>query len=519
VIRESVPNKWLIASTVMLASTMSAIDSSIVNVAMPHMRGALNASVEEIAWVATGYMLSTVCIMPIAAFLSSWFGRRRFLFFSIVLFTATSMLCGAAWNLSSMVLFRVLQGVGGGALVPVAHAIMRETFPPEEQGVAMGIYGLGVVMGPAFGPVLGGWLTDNLSWPWIFYINIPVGILNLVMIGRYIHDPPYLVREKGRIDFAGLLLMVVSLSSLMFVLERGEREGWLESPMIVFLIVLSLLTLVAFILQELASANPIVNLRIFKDRTFSLGTMTIGIINVGLLGSLFILPLFVQQVLGYTAMDAGILLMPRSLAMAVSMPIVGRLYNRVGLRLLSGAGIVVTTYSLWMLSRCSLSMGMSNLILPQILQGFGFGMIFVPLNTTTLLGIERSRMTSATGLFNVVRVICATMGIALTATLYTHGISEYRSTLVANVSQYREIARAWEGTVSGGMMARGFDADTAHGMALRLLEGSVLRQAEMLSFNNVHFLIMILFALCMPVILLMKKSNLGHTTVVEMPVE
>ncbi len=511
------PDKWVVTLTVMLGTLMAALDTSIVNVAMPHMRGSLNASVEEITWVATGYMLSSVCIMPIIAFLSSRFGRKRFLIFCVGLFTVTSMLCGLAWDLSSMVLFRALQGMGGGALIPISQAILRETFPPEEHGIAMGVWGMGVVMGPAFGPTLGGWLTDNYSWPWIFYINIPVGVLNLLLIGRYIHDPPYLARGKGRIDFSGLLLMVTSLSALQIVLEKGGQEDWFESSMIVYLTALSATAFVAFVWRELTTRTPVVDLRILKDATFSIGTLIAGILNVGLYGSLFLLPMFLQQTLGYPAIDAGLVLMPRSLAMAVSMPLAGRIYNRFGARPLAAAGLLFAVSSFWQLSRLSLSVGASNLLLPQILQGFGFGMISVALNTVSLSQIAPASLTAAAGLYNVIRTVLGSFGIALSATLYTHGITGYRSLLVENVTRYREVARTMESMLTGAMTNHGADGVTAHDMALRLLDATVMRQASMLSFNHVHVVLMILFVLCMPLILLLRTARNGRSAAVELP--
>ncbi|MGA2106657.1 MAG: DHA2 family efflux MFS transporter permease subunit, partial [Syntrophorhabdales bacterium] len=310
------PNKWLVTITVMTAALMGSLDMSIVNVALPHIRGSLGASVEEIAWVATGYMLSNVITMPVVAFLSSRYGRKRFYIFSVALFTCTSMLCGLAWDLPSMVAFRVLQGIGGGALLPLAQAILRETYPPKEQARAMGIYGLGIILAPAFAPTLGGWLTDNYSWPWIFFINVPVGVLNVLLIMRFIQDPPYLVREKGKIDLAGLSLMAVGLGALQIMLEKGDQKDWFASHFIMYLAVIACLGLLFFVVRELTADTPAVDLWILKDSNFSSGTLLSGILGVGLFSSLFILPLFLQQLLGYPALNSGIAVMPRSVGMA-----------------------------------------------------------------------------------------------------------------------------------------------------------------------------------------------------------
>ena len=498
------PNKWVITLTVMLGTFMAVLDTSIVNVALPYMRGNLGASVEEITWVATGYMLSTVCVMPSIAFLSSRFGRKRFYVACIAVFTATSMLCGLAWDLPSMVLFRGLQGVGGGALMPISQAILRETFPPEEQSMAMGIFGLGVTMGPAFGPTLGGWLTDNFSWPWIFYINVPVGALNILLVSRYIHDPPYLVRGRGKIDFLGLALLIVSLPALQVVLEKGQRENWFESPFIIYLTAVSAVALALFVWRELTVDNPAVDLRILKNLTFTSATVISGVLMAGLYGSIFILPLFLQQVLGYPALDSGLLLMPRSLAMAVAMPTAGRVYNRVGARPMISGGLLLLAFAFWLLSRSSLSVGYWDLFLPQALQGLGFGVIFVALTTASLAKIERASITTATGVSNVIRTVFGSVGIALCATIFTRGISTSRALLVENVSVYSGVTLGWERLLTGAMASRGADGVTAQALTLRLLDGAVMRQASMLAFNQVFEALTILLLLSFPLILLLR---------------
>ena len=293
--RQDTGSKVMITVTVMTGTVMAALDISIVNVALPYMRGNLGASVEEITWVATGYMLSNVIIMPLIAFLSGRFGRKRYFLFSVLLFTVSSMLCGMAREMTPMVLFRVIQGIGGGALIPISQSILRETYPPEEQGMAMGIYGLGVVMGPAIGPTLGGWLTQHYSWPLIFYINVPVGIINLFLVTRYIQDPPYLTRETGKIDFMGVGLLAVGLGALQIMLEKGEQKDWFTSTFITYLAVISAMGLIFFIWRELFTDRPAVDLRILKDATFTSGTLIGGVFGMGLFGTLFLMPLFLQE--------------------------------------------------------------------------------------------------------------------------------------------------------------------------------------------------------------------------------
>ncbi len=509
-------DKWIVTLTVMVGTIMAALDGSIVNVALPYMRGTLGASVEEIAWVATGYILSTVIIMPIVGMISARYGRKNLLLFSVIAFTLSSMLCGMAWNLTSMVVFRILQGVGGGVLIPVSQAILRETFPPHEQGMAMGVYGFGVVLGPAFGPTLGGWLTDHYSWPWIFFINVPVGIINMLMVIRYIKDPPYLVREKGRIDMLGLGFMTLGLGAFQIMLERGEREAWFESDLITTLLIVSVAAMALFIWRELSCDRPAVDLRILKDVNFASGSLIGGLLGVGLYSSLFLLPMFLQQLLGYPALDSGIALMPRSLAMAIAMPLGGRLYNSAGPRVLIGTGLMVAAVSFYQLSRLSLDIGYMDILIPQFLQGLGFGLIFVALSTAALSTIAKKNMTSAAGLYNVVRQVFASIGIALAASQLTKATTGYHAMLAEKVTQSGTAATGWMQAVTGAMQGQGADPSTARQMALTLLDGELSSQAAMMAYNHIYLLITGLFIISFPFIFLLKtgKKQAGAAEVV-----
>ena len=310
-------NRRMITLAVMLGTIMSTLDSSIVNVALPNMQGNFGASVEGISWVATAYILANIITMPIIAMISAKFGRKNFLVFSLILFVSCSMLCGFAWNLESMVFFRVFQGIGAGTMSPVSQAILREVYPPAEQGRAMGIFGLGVVLGPATGPVLGGWITDNFSWPWIFHINVPLGILTIILTNKYIHDPEYFVRDNKKIDWAGLGFMIIGLGALQLMLEEGERSDWFDSDFIVILGAFAVIGLAIFIWRELSIDNPAVNLRVLSNIPFLSGTMIGGILGLGLTTSLFLMPQFLQNMLGYNALSSGLALVPRSMAMAI----------------------------------------------------------------------------------------------------------------------------------------------------------------------------------------------------------
>jgi MFS transporter, DHA2 family, multidrug resistance protein len=501
-------DKWLISATVIMGTIMAALDISIVNVALPYMRGNLGASVEEITWVATGYILSNVIIMPLVAMMSARYGRKHFYMASIFLFTASSLVCAMSWDLTSLVVFRIIQGAGGGAIIPVGQAILRESFPPEEQGMAMGMYGFGVVLGPAFGPTLGGWLTDNFSWRWIFLINIPLGILNLMLVSRFLHDPPYLKREKGKIDLQGVGFLVLGLGALQLMLEKGEIKDWFQSNFILCLAVVSFAAMVLFIRRELTVDRPAVDLRVLKNIPFASGTLLVGVLGLGQYAALFILPMFLQQLLGYPALDSGLLLLPRGLCMALVMPVAGKMYNRLGPRILIGAGLIVTAVSFWQLSTLSLEVGFWDLFIPNMLQGGGFGLIFVALSTAVLSAIEKPQMTAATGLYNVVRQVFGSVGIAIAATVLTRGETTYRAGLVKNLTVFNPNVTNWLKTMRGATAGSGSSPYKSHRMALKLLDGQLMRQAGMLAYNHVFLLVTLLFVLSIPLVFLLR----GYST-------
>jgi len=512
------PNKWVIAGTVMTGTIMAVLDSSIVNVALPDMSGSLGATIEQITWVVTAYILAMVIIMPIIALLSARFGRKRVYMISVAAFTLGSMACGIARSLTSIIVFRVIQGAGGGVLMTVSQAILRESFPTEEQGMAMGVYGMGVVLAPAFGPTLGGWLTDQYSWPWIFYINVPIGILNLALVQRFIYDPPYLVREKGVIDWTGLGLMAVGLGALQVMLEEGARENWFESTYITVLAAMAAAGLVLFIWREVVTRHPAVDLRILQNGSFASATAIGGVLGMGLYGALFLLPLFLQNLLGYTAFKSGLALMPRSLAMAVCMPIAGRLYNRTGPRVMVGAGLLVSAYSFWQLGALTTQESIWGIFMPQVWQGVGFSLLFVALSTAALATIPNAKMTAATGLYNVVRQVFGSVGIAIAATQLTTGTTRYRAVLLNHMSAVQDrMAHAFVQATAARMHELGLSTQQAIERALEILDLRVTAQATVLSFNHVFRLVTILFAISIPLVLLLKSRKLekGHTMMAE----
>jgi DHA2 family multidrug resistance protein len=501
-------HKWLIAGSVMTGTIMAVLDSSIVNVALPNMVGTLGATIEQITWVVTGYILANVIIMPLVALLSERFGRKNFYLASVILFTLASMACGLARSLTVMVVFRALQGIGGGVLLTVSQAILRETFPPEEQGTAMGIFGLGIVLAPAFGPTLGGWLTDQYSWPWIFYINVPIGIINLLLVSRFVEDPSYLIRRKGEIDWLGLGLMVMGLGALQLMLEEGEKNDWFQSGYILRLAAVAVAGLAFFVWRELKIKRPAVNLRILRNVSFSSATALGGVLGMALNGSLFLLPLFLQNLLGYTALKSGLAMMPRSLAMAVIMPIGGRFYNRLGPRLLVGSGLAVTGVSFFLLSHLTTQIGYWDIFWPQVMQGVGFSLIFVALSTAALSTIAKPEVTAATGLYNVSRQIFGSIGIAIAATQLTSGVTRNHAILADQVGQANPAAVAWLSRVTAAMMARsGGDITIAREQALKLLDATVTRQAAVLSYNSVFVLVSLLFLFALPLVFFLRRGH------------
>jgi len=499
-------NKWIVASTVLLGTIMAVLDSSVVNVALPNMSGTLGATIEEITWVVTGYILAQVIIMPITALLASRFGRKHFYMASVVLFTLASMACGAARSMELMVIFRAIQGAGGGVMITVSQAILRESFPPEEQGTAMGLFGVGTVLAPAFGPTLGGWLTDQYSWPWVFYVNVPIGVLCILLVNRFVEDPSYLVRQKGRIDWGGLFAMTIGLGSFQMMLEKGQDKDWFQSPFIVWLAVIALVGLVVFLWRELRSEQPAVDLQLFRNIPFASATFLGGVLGMGLYGALFLLPLFLQELLGYPAMKSGLALMPRSLAMAVCMPVAGLMYNRVGPRVLVGTGLVVSAFSFWDLAHLTSDTGIWDILLPQVWQGVGFSLLFVALSTAALSTIPRSKMTAASGLYNVVRQVMGSVGIAAAATELVRSQTRYHDALATNVTIYDPATQSWLHAVTAGMVRAGADAYTALQRALNILNLNVTKQALVLAYNHVLWLVGVLFLFSVPLVLLLR----GH---------
>jgi DHA2 family multidrug resistance protein len=519
-------NKWLVTISVTFGTLMGAIDASIVNVALPHMRGAVGATLQEITWVSTGFAIATVIVMPLTAFLGRLFGQKRVYMASLLLFVASSALCGMAWSLPSLVLFRVLQGFGAGALQPTEQAILRQTFPPEEQGLAMALFAMAVMIGPAVGPTLGGWIVDNVHWSWIFFINLPVGALGLFMVGSFVHEPDDIraanaaaaARQRKNMDWLGIALLAVGLAALQFFLEEGQQKDWFQSSLIVGCAAVAVAALALFVWRELAAPVPAVNLRLFKDPLFASGTLIGAVMFAILLASMFLLPVFMQELLGFTAMQSGLALMPRTLVMMAVTPIVGRIYGKVSPRLLVAAGITCVALGAFDVSQVTLQSTARGIVDAILIQGVGFSLLFVPLTTAALSQIPRTKLADATGLNSLLRQVGASMGLALFATILSRHAVQAKAAIAAHVTLERPEVQARLGALVAGFQARGFGAVEAREAAVRVLDGTVTRQAMVLSFQHVLALTGVLFLCVLPLLIFLKvkKGPAGRPPHLEM---
>ncbi len=501
-------SKWLVALSVLFGSVMGGIDTSVVNVALPHIQTTYGVATSQVAWVTTGYLIAVVIIMPLTAWFGSVLGRKRMYLTAVLIFTGASIACGFSRTIEQLILFRVLQGLGGGALQPVAQAIMRETFPPEEQGQAMGFYGMIVLLGPAVGPTLGGWLTDNLSWRWIFFVNIPVCIVALVMASRYVVDPAYM-RARGfhRIDGVGIGLLAVGLASLQTLLEQGETEGWFQSSFIVMITAVAIVALAGFVFWELRSRAPAVDLRILGNLSYASGTFIIGILGFALFGSLILLPFFLQGLLHYSATQSGLALMPRSLAMVLLMPLVGSLYNRLGVYVMLPFGLLVSSGAAFLMARFTTESGPLQILTPQVVQGIGFAFMFVSLSTATLSAIPRHRMQSATGLYNLVRQLGGSLGTAIVIAVMDHRLTTASANLVRYASPYNPDFMRWWRAFQAGFMTKGSDLTIAQKQALSSLAGLIHQQAAVVAFNYAFAVIGVTFLACLPLVFLLRRGQ------------
>jgi MFS transporter, DHA2 family, multidrug resistance protein len=505
-------NPWFVAIVVSMATFMEVLDTSIANVSLPHIAGDLAASTDESTWVLTSYLVSTAIVLPLSGWLSTVIGRKRFYMLCVFLFTVSSALCGTATTLGQLVFFRILQGIGGGGLQPSEQAILVDTFPPAKRGMAMAVYGMAILVAPILGPTLGGFITDNYSWRWIFYINVPVGILSLFLSNMVVEDPPYLKAQRAKlrsrpfqVDYIGLSLLALGLGALEVVLDKGQQEDWFDSAFIVRLSVLTAVALVTAVVWELRHPNPIVNLRLLKDRNFLFCGIVIFCAFAVLYGSTVLLPQMLQTLMGYSATMAGLVLSPAGFFTILEMPLIGILLSRkVDARWLIMTGLlIVATAAFWM-SSLNLQVAPSQVIWPRIVQTLGAGLLWVPINTAAYLYVPKEQTNNASGLFNLIRNEGSSIGVAIVTTLLQRNSQIHQNTLIAHITPLNPLATTTLHQLghAGGVT----DSVAASQLGLTRMYQLVQQQALMLSYLDMFRLFSIASLAVIPLVLLMRPS-------------
>jgi DHA2 family multidrug resistance protein len=505
-------NPWIIALAVTLATFMEVLDTSIANVALPHIAGSLSAGQDESTWVLTSYLVSNAIVLPLSGWLSSIIGRKNFYMGCVALFTISSFLCGLAPSLGVLIICRVLQGAGGGGLQPSEQAILADTFPAAKRGMAFAVYGIAVVTAPAIGPTLGGWITDNFSWRWIFFINIPVGIISILLTSRLIQDPPYFRRRKlseTHIDYVGLGFVALGLGALQVVLDKGQRDDWFESHFIVILTIIAAVSLIFVVVWEWRNKDPIIDLHLFKDRTFGISNLLMFMLGFALLGSTLLLPLFMQTMLGYTAEQAGLALMPGGFTIMLLLPLVGYLLSRYPPRWLLLFGLVVLSASLFHMTNFDLDIDFRTAAVARVYQAVGMAFLFVPINTAAYAFLPREKNNAASGLMNLARNIGGSVGISVVTTMLDRRSQVHLTNLAGNLSRANPALRAAIQGSSNAMRAHGASAAGAAQQAYALVQGTLFRQASMLAYLDCFWFLGVAILLMVPAVFLMKKTKPG----------
>jgi MFS transporter, DHA2 family, multidrug resistance protein len=503
--KQAMVNPWIVAVSVMLATFMEVLDTTVVNVAIPHISGNLAASVEEGTWIVTSYLVSNAIILPISGWLARYLGRKRLLLTCVAGFTLTSLMCGLANSLAALIFFRVLQGLTGGGLQPLAQAILLETFPRRKHGQAMALFSIGVLLAPILGPTLGGWITDNYNWRWIFYLNLPVGAFSLLMMSRFVHDPPYLRNSKnGRMDLWGIGFLAVGIGSLQVMLDRGETKDWFGSEYIRISFVLCVGGLAALLIRELRTAEPVVDLRALANRSFRTGVLLIGMLGFVLYASLVLLPIYLQTLLGYPAYNSGLALSPRGIGALIFTPVAGYLTSKTDPRRLLACGLLLGSLTMFSLSGLNLDAGYWDIFWPQVFQGVALSCLFIPLMAMTMADISAERMGNATSIFNLMRNIGGSIGIAVMTTFLARRSQLHQSRLIENVTPGNPIAGNTLRALQHMFHFRGVDGSTAKRKALAAMYGMVRSHASMLAFVEAFWLMGVVFLLMLPFILLLR---------------
>ncbi|HUL14851.1 MAG TPA: DHA2 family efflux MFS transporter permease subunit [Terriglobales bacterium] len=500
-------NPWIIAVAVMLSTFMEVLDTTVVNVSLPHIAGSLSATVDESTWTLTSYLVSNAIVLPMTGWLSNYFGRKNMLMFSVSGFTIASFFCGLAPSLPVLIVFRIIQGACGGGLQPISQAVLLESFPPRDRGKAMGFWGLGIVVAPMLGPVLGGWLTDSYSWRWVFYINVPIGIASILMTRLFVFDPPYIKRTSHKIDYWGIGMLALWVGALQIVLDKGQEKDWFGTTWITIVVIVSGLTLIAFLIRELTIKHPVVDLRVFRERTYSTGVFLMALLGVGLYGTTVIIPLVLQTLLGYPALQAGIAMAPRGVGSFIAMPLVGLIMVKFDPRKLLSIGLIVCIYTLWQFSRLNLNAGYWDFFWPQFIMGLALGFLFVPLTTISMDPIPKEAMGNATSLFNLVRNLGGSVGISVVATIQERLLQRNIHSLGTDVNPFSPEAAAMFHSLKEMFFMRSGDPAAAAKQAYAALFGMVERQASMIAYNDVFRILCVLFLLMLPFLLLMRRPT------------
>jgi DHA2 family multidrug resistance protein len=503
---------WVIAMTVMLATFMEVLDTSVANVALPHIAGGLAVDVQESTWVLTSYLVSNAIVLPLSGWLSSLFGRKNVFSACVALFSLSSFLCGIAPSLGLLSVFRIFQGIGGGALQPISQAILLESFPPQKRGQAMAVFGMGVVVAPIIGPTLGGWLSDNFSWRWIFFINIPVGMLSLFMTSLFVSDPPYLTRRgagRVRIDYIGLGLICLGLGCLQVFLDKGQTEDWFASNLIVVTGAVAFVCLSVLIVWELIAVSPIINLRLLKDRNFAVGVVAMFTLGFILYGSLLLLPLFLQQLLGYTAMLAGMVLSPGGILTLIMMPIAGALVARVQARYLIMAGLIIVGYSMFYTAGFNLQIDFRTAVTSRSITGAGLAFLFVPINAAAFYYIAREKTGQGTAIINLIRNVGGSFGIAFVTTLLARHIQMHQSLLVHNLTPTNPVYSQIAAHIQTGLAHRGADPSQAAAQTAGIIQSMLTRQAAIQAYGDVFQILGVISLAVVPFMFLLRKVKQG----------
>ncbi|CAM3952571.1 MDR family MFS transporter [Flavobacterium antarcticum] len=500
----------IITITAVMCALLEIVDTTIVNVALTDMRGSLGATLTDVAWVITAYAIANVIVIPMTSWLSQQFGRKNYFAASIILFTVSSFLCGNADNIWELVAFRFVQGLGGGALLVTAQTIITESYPKAKRGMAQAIYGMGVIVGPTLGPPLGGYLVDNFSWPYIFYINIPLGIIATFLTITFVKSPKYGEKLKAnQVDWWGIVFLASFIGSLQFVLEHGQQDDWFNNNLIIFLSAVSVFGLLAFIWRESTYKYPIVNLSVLKDSNLRIGTIMTFILGFGLYGSTLIIPIYTQSVLGWTATDAGLLLIPGSITTAIMMPFIGKMIQKgVPQGYMVAVGFFVFfLFTFWMRNIITPDTGAEHMFWPLILRGVGLGLLFVPITTLSLSTLNGKNIGEGAAFTGMMRQLGGSFGIALITTFITRFSQEHRVNLIAHLDITKVELQTRIQQLQAGFMSKGFTPNEALAKAYQVLDFTVTKQSTVMSYMDIFMYLGIMFLLCIPIIFFIKKSK------------